>query len=124
MTRTTHMKDSDSSETLSEFFKRHVEKIKKEKIKCQECNTRLKGNVSEVCHILPKQYFKSISKDDENIIYLCGLFSEEDCHYKFDNLSNKEFKKMGVYNYVSKKFENLLNILTEEINYKIRNRYE
>lgn len=92
---------------------------------CEECGEKLKGVVSEVAHILPKQYFKSVSKEDKNIIYLCGLFSKNQCHDKFDNLSNKLFKHMKVFESVKEKFKDLIkNNVTEKTTYKHFERYE
>ena len=61
-------------ECLSDFFIRHVNKIKTEKLHCANCEEQLKGDVSEVAHRLPKSTFKSIQCDDDNVVYLGGRF--------------------------------------------------
>ena len=55
-------------ECLPEFFKKHIE-IAKTKC-CANCGEKLKGEVSEIAHRLPKSFFKSIMCDDENVVYL------------------------------------------------------
>lgn len=80
---------------LPEFFIRHVEKIKTEKLCCANCGDKLKGDVSEVAHVLPKQYFKSIMCSDLNVLYLCGYLSIGQCHTKMDSCSNEILKTMN-----------------------------
>jgi|AntRauTorckE5430_2_1112549.scaffolds.fasta_scaffold39339_2 predicted restriction endonuclease len=106
-------------EGYKEFFEKHILRIKKSNAKCLECGNNLKGSVREIAHILPKSQFKSISKLDENIIYLC-----EEHHNYFDNRSNKDVKNMGIFKKVSEAFQSLLEKITEEINYKTYDRYE
>lgn len=105
-----------------EFYKKHINKIVNEKICCQECGVRLIGSVSEVAHILNKSYFKSISTEDTNIIYLCGQH-QNNCHSKFDNSSNSDMRAMNIFPSVNISFNNLKDLLTEKINYKIEDRY-
>ena len=68
-------KRKEERHCLPEFFIRHVEKIKTEKLCCANCGDKLKGDVSEVAHVLPKQYFKSIQCSDDNVVYLCSYKS-------------------------------------------------
>jgi len=106
-------------EGYKEFFEGHILIIKKSNAKCLECGSRLKGSVREIAHVLPKSQFKSISKLDENIIYLC-----EEHHNYFDNRSNEDVKSMDIFNKVAKVFQSLLQKITEEVNYKTYDRYE
>lgn len=53
---------------LPEFFKRHINIIKTQNKHCEECGLKLKGCVSEVAHILPKQKYKSIMCNDLNVL--------------------------------------------------------
>ncbi len=106
-----------------DFFQKHIQNIKDNRLCCEECGARLSGNTSEVAHILPKQTFKSVSINDDNVIYLCGMYSENQCHHKFDNWSTEEIKKMKIFDKICESFENLLPLLTERINYKITDRY-
>lgn len=102
-----------------DFFQKHIKQIKKDKEVCRECGCSLKGSVREVAHILPKSYFKSVSKNDNNIIYLC-----EKHHTEFDNFPNSEIKKMYIFPFIAKRFKYLETIIKERINYKIYERYE
>jgi len=104
---------------IKEFFEKHVRAIKNNKETCKECGIKLKGSYREVAHILPKSYFKSISKNDKNIIYLC-----EQHHTEFDNFSNEKIKKMNIFNQVSQSFKELLDYIKEPINYKTYDKYE
>lgn len=110
-------------ENFPEFFKKHIGIIQTNANKCEECGAELKGDVGEIAHILPKQYYKSISTSDNNVLYLCGTFSNNGCHYKFDNSSNEIFKEMLVYPKISRIFTELEKEITEKINYKTYDRY-
>lgn len=90
---------------------------------CKECGETLIGNVSEVAHILPKSYFKSIQTEDSNIIYLCSHYSKNNCHAKYDYSSNDVLKEMKIFEYTSKKFQELQELITEKINYKHYDRW-
>ena len=109
-------------ECLPEFFKKHID-IAKTKY-CEECGAKLKGNVTEIAHILPKQYFKSVMCSDLNVLYLCGLYSDKECHSKFDNSPQEKVKEMGIYPKVQEIFKQLEEEVTEKINYKHRDLYE
>ena len=78
-------------ECLPEFFKKHIE-IAKTKY-CEECGAKLKGNITEISHVLPKQYFKSVMCSDLNILYLCGIYSNNNCHSNFDNSAQEKLKQ-------------------------------
>lgn len=103
----------------SEFFEKHVSSIKKDKKLCCECGKKLIGSVSEVCHILPKQYFKSIATDDENVIYLCN-----EHHNYYDNSTNENIKKMKIFPFIEESFLKLTEKLTEKLNYKHYDRWQ
>jgi hypothetical protein len=103
-------------ECLPEFFKKHIE-IAKTKC-CEECGAKLKGNVTEIAHVLPKQYFKSVMCSDLNVLYLCGLYSSNECHSKFDNSAQERIKEMKIYPKVQEIFKQLEEEITEKINYK------
>lgn len=107
---------------LPDFFLKHVEiaKIKH----CEECGEKLFGVVSEIAHVLPKQYFKSVMCDDRNVLYLGGMYSKCQCHYKFDNSPQETVKQMKIYPKVQEIFKQLELEITEKINYKHRDLYE
>ena len=105
-------------EGYSDFYLRHISKIKTENLRCEECNSKLIGNASEVAHVLPKNLYKSVATNDENVVYLCGFQSENNCHSKFDNSSNKDYWNMFVFELAKEKFNILKEITTEKITYK------
>jgi len=109
-------------ECLPEFFQKHIE-IAKTKC-CEECGAKLKGNTTEIAHVLPKQYFKSVMCNDLNVLYLCGHLSSGQCHTKMDSCSNEILKTMKVIKKINNIFKQLLPQIVEKINYKHYDRYE
>lgn len=122
-TKKTLDKRKEERKDFPEFFKKHIQIVQNERRCCEECGDPLKGNVTEIAHILPKQIYKSVSTNDENVIYLCGLYSENNCHSNFDNFSKEKFKEMQVYQKISCIFTELEKEVTEKINYKTYDRY-
>lgn len=110
-------------EGYAEFFQRHIQIIKDTKAVCDECGSRLKGDVSEVAHVLPKGTYKSVATNDNNVVYLCGQYSTSQCHTNFDTLPAEKIKEMLVFNKISSIFAELKNIVTEKITHKIYGRY-
>lgn len=111
-------KRKQEREGYKEFFEKHIGLIRSENKRCQECGDRLKGDVSEVAHILPKQTYKSIATDDDNVIYLCSWRSENNCHSVFDDSPDYKLQAMKIYNDVREKVIKLIEKVTENINYK------
>jgi hypothetical protein len=107
-------------ECLPEFFQKHIE-IAKTKC-CENCGEKLKGDVSEIAHRLPKSYFKSIQCDDDNVIYLGGRFSNCQCHSKYDG-TNEQLQSLSFFAEEKLKVEKLLEKVTENINYKLYDRW-
>jgi hypothetical protein len=68
-----------------DFFVKHIGIIVSERRSCDECGVKLTGHVSEVAHILAKSKHKEVATDDDNVIYLCGMYSDNQCHKKFDS---------------------------------------
>lgn len=88
-------KQKQKRKGYSEFFSKHIEKILLEKLCCEECGSKLKGDMSEVAHILSKRNFPENATSDWNVLYLCGRFSENQCHEKFDrNQASRENMKV------------------------------
>lgn len=83
------------------FFEKHIKLIKENGIRCEECNTPLLGGVDEVAHILSKNKHPEVEVNDLNVVYLCGAFSENQCHYNFDN---KDRTKMKVFEIAKERF--------------------
>ena len=92
----------------SKFFQKHIQLIKEGEYCCEECGDRLLGEVSEVCHILAKSTSPEVATNDSNIIYLCGRFSKNLCHSKFDNSFDKR-EKMKVFDLAKNRFEKIRN---------------
>lgn len=112
-------KRKEERKGYAEFFEKHIDKIRKENLVCEETGARLKGTHNEIAHILPKSYFKSIATDDENVVYLC-----EEAHYKYDNGSNEEIRKMNIFPKVQNRFESLQGKITERLNWKHFDRWQ
>lgn len=105
----------------TEFFKEHIEFIQDKEICCMECGERLTGHVSEVCHLVAKSSNPEIATDYDNIIYLCGMFSKNNCHANFDSDFDKR-NSMKVFPIAVKQFEKLkekiIKITKEVLNYE------
>ncbi len=83
------------------FFKRHIDKIKKNNIRCQECGGKLGSGTANVCHILPKSNHPEVEFDDNNIMYYCF-----ECHHKFDvHISDRP--KMKSFPVILKKYKRM-----------------
>lgn len=103
-----------------EFFKKHIEYIKENNVHCCECGDRLRGDSSNVVHLVAKRNNPEISTNDLNIIYLCGLYSNNNCHSKYDqNFESRE--KMKVFPLAVEKFklfrDDIVNITKEVLHY-------
>lgn len=114
-------KRKQEREGLSEFFQKHIE-IAKTKC-CSNCGEKLKGDVSEIAHRLPKSTFKSIMCDDENVIYLGGRFSKCGCHNLYDG-TNEQLQSLSIFSAEKEIVEELLKKVTESINYKLYDRWQ
>lgn len=108
-------------ECLPEFFKKHIEIAKNKN--CENCGEKLKGEVSEIAHRLPKSYFKSIQCDDENVVYLGGRFSSCGCHSLYDG-SNEQLQSLSIFSAEKEIVKELLQKVTENINYKLYDKWQ
>lgn len=106
---------------LPEFFKKHIGIARGKH--CEECGTKLIGDVSEVAHILDKSRFKSIMCLDKNVAYLCSWKSSNNCHSLFDG-SVEQLKQMTIFKEKRKVVIELLGEVTEEYNYKTTDKWE
>ena len=107
---------------LPEFFQKHIE-IAKGKY-CEECGAKLKGNDSEIAHVLPKNYCKSVMCSDSNVLYLCGLYSDNNCHYNLDNFPQEKVREMKIFPKIQELYTQLKSEITEKLNYKLTERYD
>lgn len=102
-------KIKEKSDKLRPFFEYHIEQIKKNPY-CQNCGARLKGTRDEVAHIAPKRDSGNPEVMDnlDNAIYLCCMFSENNCHDKFDKLQfTQEVYGMPVFPLAIEKYKKL-----------------
>ena len=109
---------------LQKFFFKHIKIIKSERKVCEECGDRLQGDFSEVCHILNKSKFKSIAMEDDNVIYLCGWKSNNNCHAMLDNSALEYVKRMKIYPKLQAAFKGLEDRITEKMSWKDWDRWE
>lgn len=107
-------------ECLPLFFQKHIE-IAKTKY-CANCGEKLKGDVSEIAHRLPKSFFKSIMCDDDNVIYLGGMFSNCGCHSMYDG-TNEQLQFLSIFSAEKEIIKELLDRVTEKYNWKILDRW-
>ena len=115
-------KRKEERQGLLEFFQRHVAIIKENKLCCANCGEKLKGDVSEVAHRLPKSTFKSIMCDDDNAVYLCSWKGLNNCHSLYDG-SNEQLQSLNIFLEEKEIIEQLLEKVTENINYKLYDRW-
>lgn len=106
-----------------QFFQKHIQNIRDNRLCCEECGARLVGNASEIAHILPKSSFKSIATNDRNVLYLCGMWSNSQCHSNYDNYPADKVREMKIFPLVAERFKELEEEITEKINYKTEERY-
>lgn len=108
-------------ECFPEFFQKHIE-IAKGKC-CANCGEKLRGEVSEIAHRLPKSTFKSIMCDDDNVVYLGGRFSSCGCHSLYDG-TNEQLQSLSIFCAEKEIIKELLEKVTEKINYKLYDRWQ
>lgn len=108
-------------ECLPEFFQRHIE-IAKTKC-CANCGEKLKGDISEIAHRLPKSFFKSIMCDDDNVVYLGGRFSSCGCHSLYDG-TNEQIQSLSIFLAEKEIIKELLEKVTETTGYKIYDKWQ
>ncbi len=109
-------------ECLSEFFMRHVNNIKDKRLHCANCGEKLRGDVSEVAHRLPKSTFKSIQCYDSNVVYLGGMYSNCGCHSKYDG-ATEQLQSLSIFEAEKEIVKQLLEEVTEPYNWKILERW-
>lgn len=101
--------------TLGLFFENQINKIKLENIRCEECGCKLKGMSSEVCHIISKSTNPEVGENVNNIVYLCGMFSDNQCHSKFDS-SLTDRLNMNVFPLAKNRYQLFKNEIKRKTN--------
>ena len=61
---------------------------------------------------------------DLNVLYLCGMYSGNQCHTNFDNFPQEKVKQMKIFPKVQEIFQELKKDITEKISYKHLDLYE
>jgi len=113
ITAKTAKKKKERSKERVPFFKQQIEYIKEKGIKCEECGESLHGGVDEVAHILSKSKHPEVETEKNNIVYLCGAFSENQCHYNFDK---KDRTTMKVFEVAKQRYSLIKNKVKKESN--------
>lgn len=111
-------------EKRKEYFEYHINNIKINNISCEECGDSLNGDISEVAHIISKSKNPETEHLKENILYLCGVNSNNQCHAKFDQ-SSESRKRMKVFLKAVeqvKAFEDKIKNYTSEVRHLIQNK--
>ena len=89
-TRRTQEARKEQRKDYPEFFQKMCE-IARVSV-CEECGTRLRGNSTEVAHILSKSTSPEVAVDPTNILFLCS-----DHHTQFDrNLETRSRMKANL----------------------------
>lgn len=114
-------KRKSERECLPEFFQKHIEIAKNSC--CANCGEKLKGDVSEIAHRLPKSTFKSIMCADDNVIYLGGRFSSCGCHSLYDG-TNEQLQSLSIFSAEKEIIKELLKKVTENYNWKLTDRWK
>lgn len=103
-TRRTQSARKEQRKDYPEFYSELAEKIRG--WRCINCRSILKGNSSNIAHILAKSTNPELATNDLNIMFLC-----ENCHTKFDsNLENRS--KMPCFENSVKRYEIIKHLIT------------
>lgn len=121
MTKKTQEKRNKRREGFSEFFQKHIQLIQERELCCEECGDRLVGHVSEVAHLVKKSTNNEIAIEPHNVVYLCGMFSRNNCHAKFDS-DFETRNNMKVFPIALQQFKHfrdkIVNVTNEVLNYE------
>lgn len=98
---------------FSDFFIEHIQLIKDEGMKCENCQQPLRGNVSEVAHILSKSKHLEVSTNEANVLYLCGMFTDNGCHAEFDNSLSRR-REMPVFLLAAERYKLIQHLVEKE----------
>lgn len=97
-------KPKEINQERKDYFIDRVDYIINNNLVCEECGEKLRGNISEVAHIISKSKNPEVESDKNNIVYLCGVPSNNSCHSKFDQSFNKR-GEMKCFNIALDRFE-------------------
>ncbi|MDR0913090.1 MAG: hypothetical protein LBM96_10880 [Methanobrevibacter sp.] len=107
--------------SLSDFFQKHIQIIKDNHLYCTECSRKLQGDISEIAHIVKKSTNPEVATNDLNVVYLCGKFSENQCHARFDQNFEMRNSMLNTIKMVLEKYpqfrSEIQNVTNEVLNY-------
>lgn len=125
ITKKKQVEKQEQKEKRNVYFDYHIKNIKNNSICCEECGDKLKGDISEIAHIISKSKNPEVEDIKDNIVYLCGVNSDNQCHSKFDQSLNKR-ETMSVFSKAVKRFNlfkdkivNTTNEVRHIINFKV-----
>lgn len=108
-------KTEDEKIADKELWEWYQKCIKQSKLRCENCGSRIVPKEGKehwsVCHVLPKNIFKSIKTNDDNWIELCYT-----CHTLYDRYldeHDERMMQMRIWNMVVAKFKILYPVITE-----------
>lgn len=110
-TKRTKEKRKEQRKDYPEFYKIWCEIAQKSR--CEECHDRLRGDSTEVCHIIAKSTNPEVAVNGENILLLCGFYSKNQCHKKFDK-SMESRKDMKVFEKSLEQFRLIQNLIIKK----------
>lgn len=123
-TRRTEAKRREERKDFPEFFQRHIEIARNKH--CAECGTKLTGHVSEIAHLISKTSVggnPELATEDSNVVYLCGMYSDKQCHSKYDS-SLESRENMKVFTLALERFEllkdEIMNWNTSEVRHYLK----
>lgn len=118
----TKEKSTVKQDKRNTYFDYHINKIVENNLSCQECGCKLNGDRSEIAHIISKSKNPEVEDISDNILYLCGVNSSNQCHSKFDQSLDKR-KSMRVFDIAVNNFLKLKPLIlnfTNEVNFMDR----
>jgi len=96
---------------FGEFFQRMIQRVIDEKICCENCQKPLYNpDSSVVAHILSKSKHLEVAIEDNNVVFLCGIYSDSQCHSKFDSsLSTR--KTLSVFKIAAERLKTIKHLI-------------
>ena len=108
-------KNTAKKELRDVYFDYHINKIIENNLSCQECGCKLNGDRSEIAHIISKSKNPEVEDISDNILYLCGVNSYNQCHSKFDQSLDKR-KNMRVFDIAVNNFLKIKHLIVNFTN--------
>lgn len=101
------------NDRLKIFFEYHLNKLQNGIYYCENCNSRLIGQIANIAHILPKRSNcnPEIMDNLDNYMYLCcSLYGEPGCHEFFDrNQGSSRIYKMPCFKIAHSRYKKIID---------------